>query len=95
MNILKQKIKTNGEFVVKQIDEDFILVPLHNNIAKTNMVYTLNELAFFIWKHLDGTQIVDSIIDEILEEFDVSREEAEKDTLKFLADINELLIVIN
>jgi methyltransferase-like protein len=95
MNDLQKIYSKNGEFVVKQVDEDYILVPLKSNVANMNVVYTLNDVGHFIWQQLDGKQDLSQIIDAVLNEFETDQLTAEKDTVEFVYMIQELLIAQN
>jgi hypothetical protein len=47
----------------------------------------LNATGSFIWKHLDGARKPEEIARMLAEEFDVSVEQAEKDTCEFLLSL--------
>jgi Coenzyme PQQ synthesis protein D (PqqD) len=51
--------------------------------VRTSTLFTLNELATFIWESADGQTPVDEIVDRICSQYDVDRETA-------LRDVNEL-----
>lgn len=66
------------------IEKDAILVNLNSK-----MVLHLNESAAEIWKVLDGQRTVGAIIDHLCAEFEVSREDAERDALEFLGQLQK------
>lgn len=80
--------------VVRDTGEDYVLVPVTNNIADMKSVYTLNNTGAFIWNRLDGTKTVKDIAAEVEQEFDVDADTALKDALAFFRDMKEYLIVI-
>jgi len=57
-------------------------------------VIHLNEVAAEIWKVIDGKRQISEIVGHILSHFDVSREEAEKDTLDFLKSLLDKNLII-
>jgi hypothetical protein len=66
-------------------------VPLHNNVADMNCIYTLNEIGAFIWEHLDAPITRKKLEDALLLEYDAEPAVLIKD----LSDFLEELIAIN
>ena len=63
---------------------------------RKGLVTVLNETGSGIWQLLDGRNSVEDIINIISSKFDVSREEAEKDTLDFIKELEEKdMVVLN
>lgn len=52
-------------------------------------IHALDAIGTFIWRQLDGTTTLEQVIDRICAEYDVAREQAEKDLLGFVADLAE------
>ena len=82
------------EIVARKTGEDYVLVPVTNDIADMKSVYTLNSTAAFIWDRLDGEKTVKNIITELVDEFDIDRETALKDVIAFFRDMKEYLIIV-
>ncbi len=57
-------------------------------------IYTLNETAARIWELIDGKIKVGEIKEKIIEEFEVTPEEAEKDLIEHLAQLEEIKAII-
>jgi len=68
-------------------------VPVANNIADMNSVYTLNETGAFIWEQIDGKRNIEDIIVLLTEEYDIDEETASKDVLDFVSNMNMYLII--
>ncbi len=49
----------------------------------------LNEVGSAIWSRIDGRTTLGQILETLLQEFDISREQAEKDLLEFVASLHE------
>jgi hypothetical protein len=47
-------------------------------------IFTLNTVGAYIWDQLDGTKSLVLILESLLDHFEVSRQEAEKDILEFI-----------
>lgn len=85
-------INKQENIVIKKINNEFILVPIINNIANMKSIYTMNESGVFLWNKIDGKKNFQQLVFELMEEYDVSNEEALKDTEEFLKKIKPLLI---
>ena len=74
--------------VFRRLGEDMVLVPIRRGIGDFESFYVLNEVGGFIWQHLDQPRSKDELLQLILGEFDVSREDATNDLGDFF---NQLL----
>jgi hypothetical protein len=57
--------------------------------AETMMVRVVNPTGSRVWELLDGATTVGQVVQTICEEYEVAREEAEKDVLAFLDELAE------
>lgn len=71
------------------IEEEAVLV----NVDRGDVVQ-LNETSAFIWSHMDGEKKVQDIVDCICNEFEVNKEEAEKDTAEFINNLWKKKLII-
>ncbi len=81
----------NPEVVSRKVSDEFILVPLSDDIADMDSIYTMNEVGAFIWEQINGEQSVQEIIDHVVNEFEVDEHEAKSDVLAFFDDIRIFL----
>jgi methyltransferase-like protein len=89
-----QSILTRSSSIVsRKTDNEYVLVPVTNNIADMNSVFTLNETGSYIWEKIDGTRTVKDIVNELITEYDIDRETAEKDVNGFVTDMYMYLII--
>jgi hypothetical protein len=79
--------------VTRKTGNEYILVPITNNIADMNSVYTLNETGAFIWEQIDGKRTINEIISELIREFEIDADTSKEDVLLFLEDLNKYLII--
>ena len=56
-------------------------------VVERGRITELNILGGEIWKLCDGSRDAGAIVDELLQRFDVTREELARDVLAFLADL--------
>ena len=57
---------------------------------RQNQVHQLNSTARFVWTRLDGRMSVEGIADELIAEFGIDRETAERDLAQVLRQLAEL-----
>lgn len=81
------------ELIKREIAGDTILVPVGKTVYESNGLFVLNELGAFIWDLLPEAETAESICDAVLAEYEVTREEAEKDIAEFLENLRKLNII--
>ena len=86
--------KQSPRIVTRDTGDEYVLVPVTNNIADMKSVYTLNSTGAFIWGRLDGKKTVKQIIEELENEFEVDSKQALDDVLNFFTDMKEYLIIV-
>lgn len=88
-------MKRNKDFMLREIAGEVVLVPTGEATQNFNGLITLNEVAAFIWKHLDETKTEEKLTELILEEFDIDRETAQGDVQRFLQALYEQGMVVD
>ena len=81
------------EFIKRDIAGEDFLVPVGDAAKKFPGMFALNELASFIWDKLPEAENEDAVVNAILDEYDVDRETAAKDTAEFLGKLREMEII--
>ena len=84
MSYLDKCYQKSPEIVSRRISDEYILVPIRHNVGDLESIYTLNEVAARTWELIDGKKKLSRIRDSIVEEFDISSQEAEEDLNEFL-----------
>ena len=87
MDFLDKVYSKSDSIVFRKIADEFILVPIRQNVGDLESIYTLNETAARIWELIDGKIEVGKIKEKIVEEFEVTPEEAEKDIMEHLQQL--------
>ena len=87
MDLLDKVYKKNDSIVSRKIADEFILVPIRQKVGDLGSIYTLNEVAARIWELIDGKIKVREIKDKMVEEFEVTPEEAEKDLREYIQQL--------
>ncbi len=74
-------------YVVREIAGEFIAVPVDSSCG-TNIVI-LNPVSKFLWDELKTEKSFEELLNAILSNYDVSKEEAESDLKDFLMQLIE------
>jgi hypothetical protein len=93
MTGLNSILSRSPSVVTRKTGNEYVLVPVANNIADMDSVYTLNETGAFIWEHIDGKKNVSEIIAALTEEYDIDKDTATKDVIDFVGSMNKYLII--
>ena len=80
----------DDSFVSRRIEDEVILVPIRQNVADLESIYTLSEVAARIWEQIDGRRPTAEILSLIVEEFEVTEEEAQKDLKEFIEQLSAI-----
>ena len=79
--------------ITREIAGETVLVPVGKSVYDANGLFIMNELASFIWKLLPDAESEEQICKAVLEEYDVSEEDAARDVAEFLGKLRELEIL--
>lgn len=84
-------LNLQSQFVSREVGNELILVPLTNNVAQMNSMFTLNETGKFIWENLSKTSGTDELVTIMTCEFDIDPETARIDIESFLKKLETVL----
>jgi hypothetical protein len=93
MTGLKSILSHSPSIVTRKTGNEYVLVPIANNIADMNSVYTLNETGAFIWEHINGERNVEELIAALTEEYEIDNENAAQDLFAFIDNMSKYLII--
>ena len=74
-----EEMKIKNGFVLRNVVDEFIVMPTGENIAKFDGAVVLNEVSAFVFKQLQNAVSREDLLEAMLAEYDVARETAEKD----------------
>ena len=89
----KSVLSHSPSVVTRKTGNEYILVPVTNNIADMTSVYTLNETGAFIWDQIDGERNVEEIINAVTSEYEIDFKTAEEDVFVFIDNMCDYLII--
>ena len=90
MSFLDKVYKKSDSIVSRKIADEFILVPIRQNVGDLESISTLNEVATRIWELIDGKKKVREIKDVILDEYEVTPEKLETDIIKYIKELENI-----
>jgi hypothetical protein len=79
--------RRNPNFIYREIVDEAILVPIHQDVVDMDCIYTLNDLGAFIWGLLEQPQTRDALIAAVLEAYDADPEVVTADLGLFLDEM--------
>lgn len=83
-------VKIKRGFVLRQVGEMYMAVPFGPRAGEIKGMIALSETGYFLWKAIEsGTDTVEGLADALCAEYDVSREQAMKDTQAFLDGLRD------
>lgn len=77
-------MKLHGEFVVRQVLDDTVAIPVGQTALQLNGMILLNDVSRVIWQQLEQDTTLEKIVTAVTEAFEVSPAEAKADILEFL-----------
>lgn len=81
------KLKKN--FVLRQVAGAWVVLPLGAETVNFSGMLQLNESGAMLWRVLEEGGSQDALVEALLGEYDVTREQAEADVQEFLAKLNQ------
>ena len=90
MNLLENRYRRSENVIFRKVADETILVPIKGNVADLNFIYTLTKVAAFIWGKIDGRRKLIDIKETIMAEYDVSSDDAEKDLLELIGQLEQI-----
>ena len=77
-------MKLKSGFVVRNIMDEYVVVPVGQRVTEFNGLITLNETGLFIWNKLAEKECTaKELVDAILDEYDIDEQTASVDVAHF------------
>ena len=86
---LESIIARNGELVFREVDGETVMLSV-----ETGKYYGLDSAGGRIWELIEQPMAASELCDRLLEEFDVGREECERDLLSVLSQLADEQIIV-
>lgn len=82
-------MKIEKEYILREIADDYIIVPVGKAALEFNGMITVNETGAFLWNQLTKGTTKEELVHAMLEEYEVSEDEARIDIEEFLQLLQE------
>ena len=82
-------MKLKGEFILRQVGEDVVVVPTGETALEFNGMIMLNAVSRILWERLAEGADLPQLVAAVTAEFEVSADEATADTKEFLAALEQ------
>ncbi len=86
-------MKLRGEFVIRQVVDEVLAIPVGNTALEFNGMIMLNAVSRIIWESLSMGATIDEIVTAVTDKFEVSAEEARADITEFIDKLREINII--
>ena len=82
-------MKVKKDFVLREIAEDYVIIPTGKTVLEFNGLITVNEVGQSIWKMLQDEVSFEELVQGILDEYEVEEAVAREDIQEFLDKLAE------
>ena len=83
-------MRLRGEFVLRQVMDDIVVIPVGKTALELNGMILLNDVSKVIWECLEQETNEEHIVTAVLDAFEVSSQEARADILEFLDQLRKM-----
>ncbi len=81
--------KIKGTYTLRQIAGEYLAIPINNEAGDDANIVILNPVSQVIWGKLEEGATFNEILDAVMEEFNVEKEEASADIKDFLNGLEQ------
>lgn len=82
-------LRARSGYVLREIAGEYLLIPVELADGSQSQMAVLNEVGSFLWELLQEEQTVDTMLQALTGEYEVTREEAEADICEFLDHLSQ------
>lgn len=86
-------MKIKGDFVLRQVAGSTVVVPVGSAAVDFGGMLNLNETGAFLFKALQNGAAEEELLTKLLEEYDVSRDKAQRDIDAFIIKLKDAGII--
>ena len=82
-------MRVKDGFVCRSVGETHMAVPVGTRTQDVPGVVALSESGVLLWERLEADATIDDLVDVLLAEYEVERDQAEKDVRAFVGYLSE------
>ncbi|MBT3209661.1 MAG: PqqD family protein [Bacteroidetes bacterium] len=94
MDSLNIIYKHSNKIISRKEGNEYILVPINRNVGDMTNVFTLKEVAAFIWENIDGKNCLQEILNLLCQEYEIDTATAKLDLENFVKKLEKMLDVV-
>ena len=83
-------MKLNENYALRQVADTWVVLPLGAELLNFDGMLRLNNSGVLLWKALENGADLDVLVNALLEEYEVSREQAEADVKQFVQTLERI-----
>lgn len=87
MTQAEARYERNPDYVFRKIVDELVLVPIRQDVADMDCIYTMNPVGAFIWEKLDGRITLAELQAAIVSEYDADPAAVAADVVEFLQEL--------
>ena len=80
----------NPDYIFREVVDELVLVPIHQNVADMDCIYTMNPVAAFIWERLEMPATQADIHAAMVDEYAADPEVLAADLDDFLREMTAI-----
>jgi len=85
----------NDDIIVREIEGEYLMIPIASGIGDMeDEMYTLNRTGIAIWEKLSPEKTLETVINELCEEYDGDKEQIEDDVVGLIEELFRRNIVL-
>ncbi len=94
-NFITQRYRKNNDIIVREIEGEYLMIPIASGIGDMeDEMYTLNKTGIAIWEKLSPDKTLETVIDELCEEYDADIKEITIDVIGLIEELFKRKIVL-
>lgn len=82
-------MKLKNDLVLRQVADTWVVLPMSRESLNFNGMLTLNESGAMLWNLLQQTEDEASLVNAMLDEYDVPRDQLQADVDEFLKKLSD------
>lgn len=86
-------MKLCGEFIVRQVMDNIVAIPVGQTALRLNGMILLNDVSKVIWECLEQGTDLENIVKAVTDAFDVSADEARTDITEFCDKLHKVQLL--
>lgn len=81
--------------VARHVAGEDLLIPISGRLADMQRIFAVDPVAAHIWKMLDGSVTLESVLKSVVEAFDVAEEKARVDIMAFVGQLDAAGLILD